>query len=257
MEKFKLSYYFFAPNGRFEACGMFTFGHLIATSLCLFFILKYIIKSIKNFDETKTYKSLQKTALILTVLECVKISHSFIYGDLHLDAWFPLSYCGLFIFACWMVGFGNKFLKNIGKSYIAFGCPIAGFAFLIFPTTSLMSFPIWHFFSLYSLLFHSIMIIYGFIFIIKIVRLNISSYFSYFAFIFIFGSISIFMNFIFNSNLMNLREPYNIPINFLQNAYLNYPYVYTLITMSAYLIIPFVTHIIATPLKKFISRKPQ
>lgn len=233
-------YNFFAPYGKFNACGMFTLPHLIGTFICLVIIVISLILFFKLNLYNRLTRLSRIFAIILTVLETIKISHSFIYGDLHLDAWFPLSYCGLFIFALWMTGFGNIKLRRLGEAYITYGCPIAGICFLIFPTTSLMSFPIWHFFSLYSLFFHSVMVFIGVIFLLKSNRLNKDIYLSYTIFVLFFSAIAIALNITYNCNLMNLREPYNIPIEFLQNLYTSFPYGYTLLTLVAYLIIPFV-----------------
>ncbi len=242
-------YYFYAPNGRFEACGMFTLSHIVAVFISIALIVVALL-FLRKIDEVKKLRLTRLIAIILTVLEAIKILHSFIYKDLHLDAWFPLSYCGLFIFAAWMYGFGNRIIKKSASDFISYGCIIAGVAFLIFPTTSLMSYPAWHFFSLYSLFYHSVMIVFGIIFLKDRQKLNKKDYFGYSSFVIIFAFIAIILNCIYGSNLMNLREPYNIPIAFLQNAYSILPTSYTLITLVGYLIIPFISENIAKLLKR-------
>lgn len=231
-------YYFYAPTGRFEACGMFTASHLIAVAICVALIICFALYCIKT-NKLQTNIFMRYVAIILTILELIKIAHSFIYKELHLDAWFPLSYCGLFIFAAWMSGFGRKNIKNAGEAYITYGCPIAGIAFLIFPTTSLMSFPVWHFFSLYSLFFHSVMIFSGIIMLYKEKRLNKESFLNYTYFVIGFSIPAIIINSIKGSNLMNLRMPYNIPIDFLQQLYDFTPAAYTVLVLICYTIIPF------------------
>ncbi|MBE6692739.1 MAG: hypothetical protein E7586_05405 [Ruminococcaceae bacterium] len=237
---YHFGFYFFAPNGRFEPCGMFTLPHFTAIFICIALISIGLILFHRNHSEKRMNVLLRSSAIVLTVLELLKISHSFIYGDFHLDAWFPLSYCGLFIFAVWMAGFGKNRAKRIGEAYITYGCVIAGVGFLIFPTTSLMSFPIWHYFSLYSLFFHSLMIFTGIIFLHKEKRLNKTTLLYYDSFIFGFSVPAIALNCIFGCNLMNLREPYNIPIEFLQNMYNSIPLLYTCLVMSVYLSIPLI-----------------
>ena len=233
-------YHFFAPTGRFEPCGMFTTPHFIAIFVCFIFITYFSIYFIKNKEKRSIDNVFRKTAVILTILELIKISHSFFYGELHLDAWFPLSYCGLFIFASWMAGYGKNHIKKIGEAYITYGCPIAGICFLIFPTTSLMSFPIWHYFSLYSLFFHSVMIFTGVVMLHNEKRLSKQTFLHYLYFIVLFSIIAIIINQVKGSNLMNLREPYNIPIAILQNMYSSFPFGYTIFVFIGYSFIPFI-----------------
>lgn len=243
-------YYFYAPNGRFEPCGMFTLQHIIAAFICIAVIIaSFVIFKEKLKGSAKT-KVIRATAIILTILESIKIAHSFIYSNLNLDAWFPLSYCGLFIFASWMSGFGKSHLKRAGETFIAYGCPIAGIAFLIFPTTSLMSYPIWHYFSMYSLLFHSAMIFTGIIFQKEEPMLTKYSYICYAGYVLVFCIIAISLNCIFCSNLMNLREPYNIPISFLQNLYSTFNFGYTILVVVAYLAMPLLMGIICGKIKR-------
>ncbi len=231
-------YYFFAPAGRFDPCGMFTIPHIVSSVLCIAVIFVLLYCNRNKLDAVRSDSFIKKTAMILTVLETIKITHSFVYGDLYLDAWFPLSYCGLFIFALWMSLSKNDFIKNAGNAFISYGCPIAGIAFLIFPTTSLMNYPIWHYFSLYSLLFHSYMIFMGISSILQEKRLTAKAYTGYMSFVFTFSFIAIILNSIFQCNLMNLREPYNIPIQFLQDSHTLSPLLYTMIVLFAYAIIP-------------------
>ena len=250
-QDYYLGYYFYAPRGKFEACGMFSASHIISASICfiaaVICALIFIKKS--NASLRRIYKT---TAISLSVLEAIKILHSFIYGDLYLDAWFPLSYCGLLIFAAWFAGFGSSYFKTAGETFIAYGCPIAGIIFLIFPTTSLMSFPIWHYFSLYSMLFHGLMIFLGIVQLNAEKSLDLKRYLSYAFFVALFSIISIILNSIYNCNLMNLREPYNVPVELIQSVYSYSECAYTLMVISVYAIIPIVSGFFSN--KLFINK---
>lgn len=231
-------YYFYSPRGRFEPCGMFSLPHIISVIVCIVLIALVLVLTSKKIDRNKLKCCYKITFFLLVILETIKIIHSIIYGDYYLDAWFPLSYCGLFIFALGMAGYGNGRIEFAGETYITYGCPIAGVAFLMFPTTSLMDFPVWHFFSLYSLLFHSLMIYFGVLLLLKEKKLMLNKYLCYICFVVLFSLIAIGLNVQYNSNLMNLREPYNIPIEFLQNLYNNTAWGYTIVVLGAYCIIP-------------------
>lgn len=248
--EYYFGYYFYAPQGRFEPCGMFTTSHIIATLICFSLVAILLFAFKKRRNEFTKLKLIRFSAVLLTVLEIIKITHSFIYGDYYLDAWFPLSYCGIFIFALWMAGYGKNKIKRVGEAFIAFGCPFAGIAFLIFPTTSLMIFPVWHYFSLYSLFFHSLMMYVGFTLLFDEKRLDLKTYLSYAVFVIIFAVPAIILNSIFDSNLMNLREPFNVPIQFFQVLGEAYPFLYTLIVIAIFMAIPIIMAAITGKLKK-------
>ena len=236
--EYYLVYYFYAPYGRFKPCGMFSLQHIISALICLAAVVILYIYFKDIFLHKTKIKGIRITAMILSILELIKIVHSFIYGDFNLDAWFPLSYCGLFIFALWICGYAKGFINKCAYVYITYGCAFAGIAFLIFPTTSLMMYPIWHYFSLYSLLYHSVMIFWSIVFISEKKALNINSFVAYTIFITIFVIPALLINKLFESNLMNLKIPYNIPITFIQNIYCFSPQLYTLMVYCIFLAIP-------------------
>lgn len=234
----RLGDHIFAPGGKYPPCGMFTLPHIIAAAMCFALVVLAISAFKRKADEGKLRLLCKIIAPVITVLELIKIAHSFFYRNFNLDSWFPLSFCGLFIFAVWVSGYGGSKLKAVGDVFIAYGCPVGGIAFLIFPTTSLMSFPIWHYLSLYSLFFHSAMLFFGVLFLINEKKLNKKRYLTYAVFILIFSFIAIVMNAVWGCNIMNLREPYNIPIALLQNIYTKFPPLYTVLALFIYLLIP-------------------
>lgn len=242
--------YIFAQKDKYPPCGMFTVPHIVAAALCFALVILAISAFRRRASESKSRLLCRIIAPVITVLELIKITHNLYYRNLNLDSWFPLSFCGLFIFAVWASGYGRAGIKAVGDVFIAYGCPVGGIAFLIFPTTSLMSYPIWHYFSLYSLFFHSAMLFFGVLFLINEEKLNKKRYLTYAVFILIFSSVSIAMNAIWGCNLMNLREPYNIPIALLQNMYAAFPPSYTVFVLFGYLMIPAVVGGISGKLRK-------
>lgn len=178
-------------------------------------------------------------AIVMTCLEVIKIGYNFYYGYTWLDAWVPLSFCSLFIYALWLSGYGKGVSKNIGDAYIVIGCFLGGFGFLLFPTTSLMRYPIWHYLCLYSLFFHGAMIYLGVMYI-KQHRTPINQKtFMYFSLYFmIFAIISMILNVIYDSNIMILREPFNVPFKFIHDIKAKNQMAYTLLTVTAYLVGP-------------------
>ena len=91
---------------------------------------------------------------------------------------------------------------------------------------------------IYSLFFHSVMIFVGLKLLLNEAIFNKTTFLYYFSFVLPFAAASIAMNSIFGCNLMNLREPYNIPIQILQNIYVSFQPAYTVIGLIIYMLVP-------------------
>lgn len=229
---------FFAPLDAYQPAGMFTPQHLVALLCCLLLVSLFLIKS-KQMSQETLMKLTKGMAFLITTLELIKISYNFYYGYTWLDAWFPLSYCSLFIYALWFSGYGKGHVKKIGDAYIGIGCLLGGLGFLFVPTTSLMRYPIWHFLSLYSLLFHTIMVYFGVMYLRQQkVTINRQSILYFTSFFLSFALISISINGLAGSNLMILREPYQVPFQWVRVLQQNSQVSYTILAMLLYLVGP-------------------
>lgn len=229
----------FSPRGEYPACGMFTIPHILAFIICIILIIVglYVTRKIKK-DEV--YKIIRIVAVTVIILEIIKIGYNFYYGYTYLDSWFPLAYCSLFIYSTIMVGFGKGLIRKIGISFLVGGGILAGVAFLIFPTTSLMMHPIYHYLSMYSMLFHSLMIYIGILcYHHKLMEFNKKDYLYYVVFCLFFIVIALIVNKIYDCNMMFLKEPFNIPIPLLKEIGTNYPVLYKIIIILVYLVIPY------------------
>ncbi|MBO4262327.1 MAG: YwaF family protein [Clostridia bacterium] len=205
---------FFAREGTFAPCGMFTTTHIIAMVVCL--ILIVVLVFISRDMTTETLKKLSGImAIIFTAMETVKIAFHLFNGYYKIDQWFPLSFCGLFIYALWLGGYGRGKAAEAAKSYIEGAAFFAGLAFLVIPATSLMKYPIFHFQCLYSLMFHSGMIYLSIMYMKLGVVKHDLRHFGYFCGFFgVLASVALVMNIIFGSNIMLIMEPYNVPFGF-------------------------------------------
>lgn len=230
---------FFSPSGEYPPCGMFTLPHLITLAICLILIVIGLYCS-KKLKEKQVFLIIKIVAILVTILELIKIGYKFWYQQTYLDAWFPLAYCSLFIYSTWMVGFGKGKVREIGLGFLVGGGIIAGLAFLIFPTTSLMMHPIYHFLSIHSMLFHSLMMYIGILcYIHKLFVFNKKGYISYCLFCLGFMFVALIVNKIYDCNMMFLKEPFNIPIPLLQEIKNNVQWLYTLIIVVTYLVVPY------------------
>lgn len=234
----QVSSIFFAPLDQYPSAGMFTSDHLISLVVC-FIIVTVCLFASRNMQQKTVMKLTRGLAIVITMFELIKISYNFYFGYTWLDAWFPLSYCSLFIYALWLSGYGKRRLKKLGDAYIVMGALLGGLGFLIFPTTSLMRYPIWHYLCLYSLFFHTAMIYLSFMYLKqRKILVNLKTYLYFSAYFMIAAIISIALNVIFGSNIMLLREPFNVPFAFVHEIKAHSQVAYTLLAMMSYLMGP-------------------
>lgn len=226
---------FFAPRDSeiYTPCGMFTAGHIISSFVFLIIVVVCIIFTLKLSN--KAFNIIIKVfAILFLTLELIKIGYNFYYGYTYVDAWFPLAYCSIFIYSLLLAGFGNDKLKIVGNTFLAV-CTYAGLFFMIFPTTSLMLHPLFHFLSMHSLLYHSAMIYIGFTVVIRgLVKPSGKSFLVYVLYLSIFSVFAIILNSIFDSNLMFYTQPYNMPIKLVVSVYEFSSLLYTVLIFTAY-----------------------
>lgn len=230
---------FSRPNSE-TACGMFTLPHIISLIICLLLVALAIYLS-RKFDEKKIKLTTKIMAYVFTVWEISKIIFKFAIGDIKsLDHWIPLYFCSLFIVALWLCAYGKGRIYKLGESFILGGCIIGGFAFLVVPATSLMDYPVYHFLSIHSMVFHSSMLYLGIMYIWKKKsKLDSGIFINYSVFVTFFGVLSIILNLILDQNFMILTRPVNIPIEFLNVIANKVPWLYTVGALILYIVIPF------------------
>lgn len=235
----------FAKPGVYEACGMFNITHYIAMVICFALVITGVILT-RKITKDKMDKVIKVTTIVITILEIIKMSFNIYYeGFNYLNNIIPLHYCSLFIYSLWMVGYGKGHIRKVGESFLAGGCIIAGAFFLIMPSSSLLIFPIFHYQCLYSLLFHSLMLYFGLMYFIKgFFELNIKNYVYYVIFCSIFCILAFSINEITGlienintTNLMFIREPWGLPLDFLAKIHGVHPYLYSLCIYIAYTVL--------------------
>lgn len=230
---------FWSPRKLYEPCGMFTNGHIQLLLLSMFILSILLFKS-KKITDSQIIKVTKVFAVLISVLEVIKIYFNFHYGYTWINAWFPMSYCSLFIYALWLSGYGKGKYKKMGEGFIAGVAIVAGGTYLLIPSTALTMYPVWHYLCMYSMLFHTLMIYMGILYIWKKeINLNMSIYKMYSAFFILFATIAITLNSVFKSNLMFFREPSSIPVPLLHTLYNNSKLGYTFLVFTVYLFIPY------------------
>lgn len=229
----------FAPLNEYSAAGMFTRPHFIALFVCIFMLVIGLWISFHYLPKTQLGRVTRVIAWVVTLLELVKIGYKFYYGYTEIDSWLPISFCSLFIYATFMSGYGKGVLKHLGESFIIIGGIVGGVSFLLMPTTSLMNYPVWHFLSLHSLIFHVLMIYLNVLYLRYVPELICVKSYGYFSAYFLGAAmICLILNKYYEANLMIIQKPLRIPIAFVQDLYCYQPSLYTLLAIISYLLAP-------------------
>lgn len=152
---------FFARPNEYEPCGIFTTKHFILIILTIVAISIALKKTVHKSKE-EVHKIIKKLTIIIWILELVRIGFNLYIGNVHnVNEYMPLYYCSLLLYAGLMSSFGKGKIKRIGDVFLATGGIIGGIVFIIMPTTSLPTYPMLHFISLHSFLYHGTMVYIG------------------------------------------------------------------------------------------------
>ncbi|MCI8655012.1 MAG: YwaF family protein [Clostridia bacterium] len=229
---------FFAKPGRYKACGLFGIGHLIL----LFTTVLSIVISVKRtkIEKKEEIKNIiGKATIIIWVLEIIKIIFNLLIGNKdNINTYIPLYYCSILLYAGIFSSICKGKLQRMGDVFIATGGIIGGIVFLIFPTTSIANYPMFHFISLQSFLFHGIMIYLGII-VNKYDYIEIENkdIVYYGGFILIICIISYIVNCIYGSNLMFISQDF--PQNPITIIYKLTGKFYPIVMTAIQMILPF------------------
>ena len=228
----------FAYPGKYEPCGLFTIDHL---KLIIITIIGIIIGLKKTVNKTKEeVKSIIKRCTVLVWnLEVIIIAFKLYTGDIrNVNNYVPLYFCSLLLYAGALASFSKGKLKRMGEVFLATGGIIGGLVFIIVPTTSLPTYPMWHIVSLHSFLYHGIMVYLGLLInITHYIEIKLSDIKYYTTLV---GSICILayiINNIFDSNLMFISK--NFPGTPIEIIYKFTGLLYTLVASVGQMTLPF------------------
>lgn len=199
----------FAKPGEYEPCGIFTKDHFILIIVTIIGIATALKNTIhRSKEEVKSV--IKKCTVVMWVLEFIIISFKLITGSIRdINNYVPLYYCSLLLYAGLLSSYAKEKLKRVGDVFLATGGIIGGIVFMIFPTTSLPSYPACHIVSLHSFLFHGTMVYLGLLIntthYIEIEKNDIKYFASLVGIVCILAYI---INQIFDSNLMFISKDF-------------------------------------------------
>lgn len=196
---------FFAKPGKYAACGIFSKEHFILIAITVIGIL-IALKYTANKKDTK--KIIKNCTIFVWSFEILIITFKIaIAGMKNVNNFLPLYYCSILLYAGLLSSFGKGKIKRMGDVFLATGGIIGGIVFLIFPTTSLLTYPVFHLVSFYSFIFHGIMVYLGLLVnITYYIELKSKDILNYVSIVGVICIIAYVVNQIFNSNLMFISK---------------------------------------------------
>lgn len=152
---------FFSAQGVYEPCRMYTRGHFILLVSTLIVVIFLLIHT-RKCNKEQVYKIIKISTITLWILEIIKIAFNLLIGNgNNPNHYLPLYYCSMILFAGIFSICPNKTLKRIGDVFIATGSIIGGIFFLCCPNTSIAMYPMFHYISIQSFIFHGTMVYLG------------------------------------------------------------------------------------------------
>lgn len=211
---------FFAKTGEYEPCGIYNVKHIILAIITIIFIV-IALKCTKNKDKCKVKRIIRICTITMWILEIIKIIFKLQQCELtDVNKYVPLYYCSILLYAGILSSFGIGKVKRIGDVFLATGGIIGGIVFIIFPTTSLPEYPMFHFISLHSFLFHGTMIYLGILInMTNYIELKKKDIIYYAGLVGAICVISLIINNVFESNLMFISQNFpDMPLEIIYNA---------------------------------------
>lgn len=230
-------------------CGIFTPTHLVVSAFCILALVVALYFS-RNLKENQLDRVVRVLAFPIAALECCKIAFNWANGGILPKHWLPLTFCSFAIFAYFMIGFGRGRVHELGKAFMCGGGIIGGLTFLLYPMTSVAHYPMLHLLSCYSMLYHTVMMYVGIVYVQNgFYRYGKRGYLEFLQFAGPACLFALTVNIVYSffgaiedCNMMFLSHPNLLPdlFPFIGTAYAAVPWVYTLGALGVYLILPYV-----------------
>ena len=208
---------FFCKENEYDPVGLYSVGHIV-TLIIFLLIVAFCAYKCRKIGKDKAIFLTKIIAIVVTVLEIIKITIAFINGEGDkLDHWVPLYFCSMFIYAAWLAGYAKGKIADLGRAFVGTGGIIAGLSFLIFPTTSFTMYPLFHYFCMYSMVYHSLMVFLGITYLLNgVVKIDKKSFIDYVIFCSVLNILAIIVN----------SLPIYIHVDNVPTSGYNYPYPY-------------------------------
>lgn len=230
---------FFAAQGVYEPCRMYTAGHLILFVSTFIAIILFLMHT-RKCNKEQVYKIIKTATITLWILEIIKIAFNLLIGNgNNPNHYLPLYYCSMILFAGLFSICPNKILRRIGDIFIATGAIIGGVFFLCCPNTSIAMYPMFHYISIQSFIFHGTMVYLGLL-------VNITNYIEwrfkdirfYAALLIVMLACSYFVNNRLGTNFMFISQNFpGTPVDIIYKSTGKY---FTIVMSAIQITLPFI-----------------
>ena len=229
---------FFARAGVYEACGIFSVGHWMLV-LVTFFCVCLAWKESRNKSKDEVLKIIRVLTVAVWLLELMKISFNLQYFKIYnVKEWIPLYYCSILLYAGFLSSFTKGPFKRAGDAFLATGSIVGGLVFIIMPTTSLPTYPAFHFISFHSFFFHGTMVYLTLLVnSTRYVELNKKDIFYFAALVGVVCLAALYVNNRFHSNLMFISK--NFPRTPIEPVYKFTGKLFTPLMIVGQMLLPF------------------
>lgn len=234
----------FTKFGTYSPCGLFNLSHIIASVICfaLVLIAVYLVKDLNH----------QKQCLINNVLSAfvgVMLITDFIYNIVNkgfiIESILPFGVVMAFVLAMICSNAKCKMVKEASLIFMGFVGVSFGAVLLFVPVSSFANFPLFHFKSLFDLIYYSIMLYSGImVFASKQVELNLKNFKLAMLLVLDLLIDCLTLSLIFNTNFMFLITPSGLHIGCLNSLYLFSESLYTLTMFAVYLALPAIMYML-------------
>lgn len=187
--------------------GMWSFEHILLLGVFLLLavlMFRFMMKRTLNQRE----KILRGYAVFLMLLEVTRVTWNLIVNDVVIwNDVLPLYTCGIFIVAL-PLSVTNTPLKKASIAFIKISATLSGLAFLLFPSTALVDYPIWHYNTLQSFVMHTSMMITGILYWLPpYQRTTKKDWYYFMGWVTVYGIAAGIVNTLTDSNLMFVGQP--------------------------------------------------
>ena len=247
---------FFAPRNKETALGMYSTGYFMALAVFMVLTIIGIIIS-KKMNKKQVHKTLLIIGIFLWITEIIKmIFYLVTYGLEEVD-FIPLYFCSMYMYASILIIFKNQKLKDTGLSFMFFGGIIGAFIFFCYPSACIPNYPLFHFMTLRTFIYHSLMMYAGFLIVITgYYKPNIKHFVHYTIFLGITFILAYIMNRVLDDNLMYIMKPIKIQISkdlYNYNPTL-YPFIVGILEIIGPFFLSYFVYIFVLKIKKLIIK---
>lgn len=248
----------FKPEDPNNVAGMYSLGHFILFFIAIVIVSLYGYWALESSEE-KVRKSFKVLSLVVLFLEIFKIVWNIVtYGfnvD-QLDRYLPFYYCSLFIYAFLGIAFGRGKLKRYSEVWLVYGGLIAGISFLLYPSSSLLLYPAYHFLSIHSIVYHSLLV--GIVIVLMLKKMVVitpkQDFVPFTIYAVTFMLIALIFNKTLGTNMMFLQRPLALPpLEMLQEFN---DTLFQIVMFVGHLFLPFlITALVINLFRKYLGKR--